>query len=119
MWLWAASDPDAARQFYGQTLGLRLVADEPFALVFAMGDGLTLRVQKVPQVADPAGTAVGWIVTDIVATLAERSGRGVVFERYDLPGRAENGICMFPDGAQVAWFKDPDGNILSLTQEPD
>jgi catechol 2,3-dioxygenase-like lactoylglutathione lyase family enzyme len=113
----AATDPTRARAFYETVLGLTFVADEPFALIFDCA-GTTLRVQKVQAVTPPAGTALGWVVEDIAATVEGLSARGVVFERFEGLPQDERGVMVFPDGAQVAWFKDPDGNILSATQVP-
>lgn len=111
----ATADADRARGFYEGVLGLTLREDSPFALVFD-ANGLVLRIQKVPSVAAAPYTALGWNVTDVRETVAGLMRRGVVFERY--PGLAQDdlGIWRSPGGAQVAWFRDPDGNILSLTQ---
>ena len=111
----ATRDPDRARAFYEGALGLRLVADEPFALVLD-ANGTTLRVQKVPELAPARHTALGWLVPDVAAAVRRLSERGVVFERY--PGLAQDdlGICAFAGGARVAWFRDPDGNVLSLAE---
>jgi len=110
--------PDAARAkaFYHELLGLRLVSDEQYALVFDAA-GIMLRVQKVKEVRQAQYTALGWSVPDIAAKVAELEKAGVKFERYGLPGQDEKGIWTPPGSStKVAWFKDPDGNILSLTQ---
>jgi catechol 2,3-dioxygenase-like lactoylglutathione lyase family enzyme len=109
----ATRDADAAKRFYGDVLGLRLVADESFALVFD-ANGTELRVQKVRELT-PHPFTVGWIVSDIAADVRELSARGVTFQRYDFMPQDELGIWTTP-GAQVAWFKDPDGNLLSIAQ---
>jgi catechol 2,3-dioxygenase-like lactoylglutathione lyase family enzyme len=111
----ATRDADRARAFYERVLDLRLVADEPFALVFD-AHGTTLRVQKVPELAPARHTALGWLVSDVGAAVRQLSARGVAFERY--PGLVQDdlGVCTFPAGSRVAWFKDPDGNTLSLTE---
>ena len=77
-----------------------------------------LRVTAAPAVAQPGYTVLGWRVDDIAATMAELSARGVEFRRYEGMGQDEAGVWTTPDGAQVAWFADPDGNTLSLTQFP-
>jgi catechol 2,3-dioxygenase-like lactoylglutathione lyase family enzyme len=111
----ATSEPDRARQFYGDVLGLRLVADEPAALVFD-ANGTMLRIAKVPELAPARHTVLGWSVADIASAVEELTGRGVAFERYEGFGQDERGIWTSPGGGRVAWFKDPDGNTLSLTQ---
>jgi catechol 2,3-dioxygenase-like lactoylglutathione lyase family enzyme len=113
----ATTDPARARTFYRDVLGLKLVADEPFALVFAAG-GTTLRVSKVQELSPAPFTVLGWNVRDITAAIGELTGRGVTFEHFEGIRQDESGICTFPGGAKVAWFKDPDRNLLSLTQFP-
>jgi catechol 2,3-dioxygenase-like lactoylglutathione lyase family enzyme len=112
----ATADADRAKAFYRDQLGLRLVSDEPFALVFDAG-GTMLRVQKVKEVRVAQYTALGWQVPDIAAKVDELEQAGVHFERYGFPGQDEKGIWTPPGSTvKVAWFKDPDGNVLSLTQ---
>ena len=111
----ATTNADRAREFYGGVLGLRLVADEPFALVFD-AHGTTLRVQKLPELAPARHTVLGWLVPDLVAAIRHFSARGVAFERYPGLPQDDLGIATFPGGGRVAWFKDPDGNTLSLTE---
>ena len=111
----ATANPEVAKKFYGETLGLRFVSQDPFALVFDAG-GTMLRVAVVRE-HQPAGyTVLGWSVPNIAAAVRELSGRGVVFERFQGMQQDASGIWQSPSGAQVAWFKDPEGNILSLTQ---
>jgi hypothetical protein len=94
---------------------LSLLADEPFALVFD-ANGVMLRVAKV-QALDPARhTVLGWRVSDIRATVEVLTNKGVLFERYTRLAQDETGIWTSPSGARVTWFKDADGNVLSLTQ---
>jgi catechol 2,3-dioxygenase-like lactoylglutathione lyase family enzyme len=114
----ATLQPERARKFYEETLGLRFVGDEPFALVFD-ANGTMFRVQKVQELAPANHTVLGWRVKDIHAEIKELAGRGVHFERF--PGLTQDklGVWTTPSGAKVAWFKDPDGNILSLTQLPE
>ena len=112
----ATTNADRAKAFYRDQLGLRLVSDEPFALVFDAA-GTMLRVQKVKEVPEAKYTTLGWNVPDIVATVEELGKAGVKFEHYGMPGQDEKGIWTPPGStAKVAWFKDPDGNILGLTQ---
>lgn len=111
----ATADAARARSFYRDVLGLRLVGDEPHALVFASGD-TTLRVQKVASVTPSQYTVLGWSVSDIEATMEHLRAGGVRFEVFGMPGQDESGVWTAADGTRVAWFKDPDGNLLSLTQ---
>lgn len=111
----ATTDSARARAFYGDVLGLRLLGDEAFALVFESG-GTTLRVQKVAKITPSQYTVLGWSVPDIDATMERLRAAGVRFESFGLPGQDASGLWTAGDGTRVAWFKDPDGNVLSLTQ---
>ena len=111
----ATAEPLAARRFYEGVLGLRLIEDSSFALVFAAGT-TSLRVQKVEFVTVAAYTALGWEVEDISTAVETLSNRGLHFERFPGMSQDEAGIWRTPDGSAVAWFRDPDGNTLSLTQ---
>jgi catechol 2,3-dioxygenase-like lactoylglutathione lyase family enzyme len=112
----ATADAERAKAFYRDQLGLKLVSDEHFALVFDAG-GTMLRVQRVKEVRVAPYTALGWQVPDIAAKVDELERAGVKFEHYGFPDQDEKGIWTAPGGAaKVAWFKDPDGNILGLTQ---
>lgn len=110
-------DPERARTFYRDTLGLRLVGDElPFALVFDV-HGVMLRVTVVADAAPARHTVLGWKVTDIGEAVWSLQKAGVAFQRYSPEmGQDELGIWTSPSGARIAWFHDPDGNVLSLTQ---
>jgi catechol 2,3-dioxygenase-like lactoylglutathione lyase family enzyme len=111
------TDPVKARAFYEDLLGLRLVADEkPFALVFD-ANGTMLRVTTVAEHQPAPFTVLGWEVDDIESTVKRLSAPGVEFQRY--PGLNDSnplGIWTAPSGARIAWFHDPDNNVLSLTQ---
>jgi catechol 2,3-dioxygenase-like lactoylglutathione lyase family enzyme len=109
------SKPVAAKEFYGDTLGFKLLSDDAYALAFAVGDSM-LRVSKMKQFTPESYTVLGWEVGDIGAAVRDLAARGVVFERYPGMPLDENGVCTFPNGDKVAWFKDPDGNVLSLSQ---
>jgi catechol 2,3-dioxygenase-like lactoylglutathione lyase family enzyme len=111
----ATRDPDRARTFYRDTLGLTLVSEDPFALVFDT-PGVMLRVTTVPHVAAAAYTVLGWRVPDIVTASDDLRNAGVTFERYAGMRQDKRGVWKSPSGALVAWFKDPDGNTLSITQ---
>jgi catechol 2,3-dioxygenase-like lactoylglutathione lyase family enzyme len=112
----ATADPDRAKKFYRDTLGLRLVSEQmPFALVFD-AHGTMLRVTVVKSVAPAGYTVLGWQVPDIVAAVKALSEAGVRFERYPGMQQDELGIWSAPGGARVAWFKDADGNTLGISQ---
>jgi catechol 2,3-dioxygenase-like lactoylglutathione lyase family enzyme len=112
-------DVARAKQFYRDTLGLRLVSEEPpFALVFE-ANGIMLRLGMGKELPPARGTVLGWQVSDIAAAVQELEQAGVHFERYDFVKQDALGIWTTPTGAKVAWFKDPDGNILSLSEHPE
>jgi catechol 2,3-dioxygenase-like lactoylglutathione lyase family enzyme len=109
--------PNDARQFYENALGLRFIEDTPFALIFDAA-GTTLRIAKVESHTPLPGTVLGWRVTDVRAAVHDLMERGVKFERYDVLDQDDLGVWVPPGGARagaVAWFKDPDGNLLSLS----
>lgn len=112
-------DVPRARDFYRDTLGLRLVKEEPpFALVFD-ANGIMLRLGMAKEIAPAHGTVLGWQVPDINESVRELAQNGVQFERYGGLNQDELGVWTSPTGAKVAWFKDPDGNILSLSEHPE
>lgn len=113
------TDAAKARAFYEGVLGLRLVADEkPFALVFD-ANGTMLRVTTVHELRPDPFTVLGWDVEDIEATVDRLTAAGVEFNRYKGVNDGDaRGIWNSPSGARVAWFKDPDGNVLGVTQFP-
>ena len=111
----ATSSAAKARRFYRDTLGLRLVDDNPFALVFD-AKGTMLRVQLVDEVTAPGYTVLGWQVKDIEATIKALKKKRVKFNVYPGMGQDALGIWTSPSGARIAWFSDPDGNTLSLTE---
>ena len=106
-----------AETFYRDVLGLNLRARSDGALVFDVGGG-DLRVAPVPSTAPSEHTVMGFAVGDVASVIAALSSRGVIFERFAGFPHAENGTVISPDGARVAWFRDPDGNILSVVQFP-
>jgi len=111
----ATQNAARARKFYEETLGLKLASDDPFALVFD-ANGTMLRVSKVQELSPAKHTVLGWQVANIRAEMEELMKRAVRFERFERLLQDELGVWQAPSGAQVAWFKDPDGNTLSLTQ---
>ena len=110
----ATIDAEKARPFYEETLGLKCLADDEFALVFEL-KGTVLRVQKVPEFEPHEFTTHGWRVEDIEAEVKELSAKGVEFARFPCFEQDELGIWDTP-GARIAWFHDPDGNLLSLSE---
>jgi catechol 2,3-dioxygenase-like lactoylglutathione lyase family enzyme len=111
----ATSSPASALTFYRDTLGLTLVEESPFAFVFD-AHGTMLRLTPVQKVAVGQYTVLGWEVKDIEATVRQLTDAGVTFSHY--PGMDQDalGIWQSPSRARIAWFKDPDGNTLSVTQ---
>lgn len=107
-------DIPTARAFYGDDLGLRVVEESPFALVVD-AHGTTLRLTPVPDFTPQPFTVAGWGVPDIVATARALAGRGIECVRFDGLEQDELGVWAAPGGARVAWFRDPDGNTLSLS----
>lgn len=111
----ATRDPGRAKAFYRDSLGLQLISEDPFALVFDVA-GTMLRVTAVQEVAAAKYTVLGWQVADIVRTARNLQEAGVPLERYAGMQQDELGIWNSPSGARVAWFKDPDGHTLNITQ---
>ena len=108
-------DSKQARSFYEDKLGFQFVSDDQFALVMNAG-GTMIRVAKAKDFTPAPYTVLGWEVTDIAAVVAWLTGRGVVFEKYPFIQDQKLGIWTTPGGDKVAWFKDPDGNVLSVSQ---
>jgi catechol 2,3-dioxygenase-like lactoylglutathione lyase family enzyme len=109
------TDAARAKAFYADALGLRFVSEDPFALVFD-ANGNMLRLTKMKEFTPQRFTILGWEVPDIQAAVTQLAAAGVKFERYDFLKQDELGIWTAPGGARVAWFLDPDGNNLSLSQ---
>jgi catechol 2,3-dioxygenase-like lactoylglutathione lyase family enzyme len=111
----ATTEPERAKKFYAGTLGLRLVSQDGFALTFHAG-GTMLRVATVKALTPAGYTVLGWMVPNIKDAIGELVKKGVAFERYGFFEQDALGIWSAPSGAKVAWFLDPDGNTLSLTE---
>lgn len=111
----ATRDLPRAVSFYRDKLGLPLVSQDEFAAVFD-ANGTMLRVTPVHEMAVAPYTVLGWHVADIAAAARQLMSNGVAFERYGFLPQDELGIWTAPGGTQVMWFKDPDGNTLSLSQ---
>ena len=109
-------DSDAARVFYEEKIGLRFISDDQFALVFQSG-GNMIRISRVGSFTPAPFTILGWESSNLERDVRDLSARGVKFERYDYMGPQDDlGIWTAPNGAKVVWFKDPDGNTLSIAQ---
>ena len=106
---------DACIRFYRDTLGFTFLRDDGFALVFD-AHATMLRIGKMPDFTPAQNTVLGWEVGDIGEAVSEFARKGVIFERYPNMGQDRDGIAAFPTGDKVAWFKDPDGNVLSFSQ---
>lgn len=111
------TDADKARVFYRDTLGLKLLSEDGFALVFD-ANGIMLRVTLVQSVQPQPYTVLGWQIDDTTKAVRAFAAAGVRFERYPHVPQDDDGIWTAPGGAKIAWFKDPDGNILSIAQIP-
>jgi catechol 2,3-dioxygenase-like lactoylglutathione lyase family enzyme len=113
----ATTDGKRARTFYESVLGLRLISEDDFAIVYDV-NGVSLRIQKVGQLRPQPFTVLGWSVPSIEVALSQLAAKGAVFERYSSLEQDPRGIWCSPSGAKVAWLKDPDGNVISLTELP-
>jgi predicted enzyme related to lactoylglutathione lyase len=111
------TNKEVAKDFYKEVLGLSFKSDDGFALVFSAA-GIMLRITSVRQFTPHEFAVLGWEAPDIIATIQGLIEKGVKFEIYDFAWMTqdENGAWTAPDGTKVAWFKDPDGNLLSITQ---
>ena len=111
----ATVDAARSRRFYETALGLTFVSEDQFAIVFELRES-QLRLQKVRELTPAQHTVFGWAVPSLEIATKELQRRGVAFERYSFLAQDENGIWTAPSGARIAWLKDPDGNVLSLTE---
>jgi catechol 2,3-dioxygenase-like lactoylglutathione lyase family enzyme len=108
-------DAQKARAFYEGNLGFQFISDDPFALVVRAGETM-IRIAKTQDFVPAPYTVLGWEVRDIKAVVRWLQKRGVAFEKYPFVQDHELGIWTAPNGNKVAWFKDPDGNVLSVSQ---
>jgi catechol 2,3-dioxygenase-like lactoylglutathione lyase family enzyme len=111
----STTDLAKARSFYEATLGLPIMDENAYACVFN-AHGTMLRITAVAEVTHPGYTVLGWRVTDISETVAGLESLGVVFARYDGMEQDAQGVWTTPNGDRIAWFTDPDGNVLSITE---
>lgn len=107
--------PELSKAFYQDTLGLKFVTDDTYAMVFE-GKNARVRVSRVPAVAPAQYAVLAFQVDDIDTTVAALTAKGVVFARFGFFVQAANGVWTAPDGTKVAWFHDPDLNLLSVVQ---
>jgi catechol 2,3-dioxygenase-like lactoylglutathione lyase family enzyme len=108
------TDYERARAFYEGKLGFEFVSLDQFALAMRAGKNM-IRITKVETFKPAQGTVLGWEVDDVKAVVLWLSSRDVVTEKYGFVPDQELGIWTAPSGDQVAWFKDPEGNVLSLS----
>jgi len=111
----ATVDSAKSRAFYEGVLGLRFIQEDAFACVFDAG-GVELRIQKLQSLTPQPHTMLGWSVSSIKDVVTHLAKKGVVMERYGFLEQDERGVWTSPSGAKIAWFKDPDGNLISLTE---
>lgn len=107
--------PDKAKKFYKDILGLKLLSEDNFALEFN-ANGTLLRIIIVQELKPQVFTVLGWNVDDISSTIKLLNNKNIFCEKYDFLEQDDLGVWTSPSGSKVAWFKDPDGNVLSLTQ---
>jgi predicted enzyme related to lactoylglutathione lyase len=107
--------PDKAKAFYKDVLGLNFLSQDNFALEFD-ANGTLLRVTTVQGLRPQQFTVLGWGVDDITSTIRSLNDKGIYCEKYDFLEQDDLGVWTAPSGSKVAWFKDPDGNVLSLTE---
>ena len=113
----ATTDAARSRVFYEGVLGLRLVSEDDFAIVYDI-KGIELRLLKVRELSPQPHTALGWLVDNIDPVVRDIAARGGRFERYPQLEQDAAGIWKSPSGARIVWLRDPDGNLLSLTEKP-
>ena len=111
------ADRDRAKPFYAGALGLPILSEDDFAVTFGLANGASMRLTALPGHKAADHTVLGWAVPDIVEAVIALKAKGVTFKVYEGFGQDEHAIWTSPaGGAKVAWFGDPDGNVLSLTQ---
>ena len=113
----AITDAARAVNFYVGTLGLTVRYEDDFALVLD-ANGVELRLQKVRALTPAGFTALGWEVRDVDAVVTALEEQGISLERYRWLEQDARGVWQAPSGARIAWFRDPDGNLLSVAQYP-
>ena len=116
----AVSDMSRAREFYEGKLGLRVSTDTGDNVAYACAEGTLIHIYSSPHAGQSTATLAGFLADDVEQVVEDLAAKGVVFEQYDEPPVVtdEKGIAAFEGGAKVAYFKDPDGNVLSIAQAP-
>ena len=111
------NDSERATKFYRDVLGFGVLGEDEYAVVLD-ANGTMVRLNKGRDFKPAQGTVLGWEVDDIHAAIRELAPRGVHFEQFNLPFMKQDqlGVWTPPNGDRVAWFKDPDGNVLSISQ---
>jgi len=107
--------PDKARSFYKDILGLKLLSEDNYALEFD-ANGTLLRITIVENFKPHPFTVLGWNVDNISSSIKLLNDKTIFCEKYDFLEQDKSGVWTSPNGSKVAWFKDPDGNVLSLTE---
>jgi len=110
-------NPEQSKQFYTDTLGLKLISEDVYALEFE-GSGIFLRITVVEKFEPHPFTVLGFKIEDIATQIKSLSKKGVEFEKYNYFEQDNLGVWNSPSNAKIAWFKDPDGNLVSLTEYP-
>ncbi len=111
------ADRTRAKPFYAGALGLPILTEDDFAVTLALAGGATIRLTDLPGHEPGPHTVLGWTVPDIRAAVADLKSRGITLRLYEGFGQDADGVWQAPGGgAKVAWFSDPDGNVLSVTQ---
>jgi hypothetical protein len=111
----STAEPAVARAFYEGNLGLAVLAADDYGVMYDV-NGRRLRLSFVQELRPAPYSVLCWVVPEIRGVIAALKGKGVVFERYEWMEQDVAGVWASPDGTQVAWFKDPGGNVLSLAQ---
>ena len=112
-----AKDLDGTRRFYEDVLGVQVITEDPGGILYRSGDS-TFSLYPTEYAGTAQHTLGAFMVNDVEAAVADLRGKGVTFEEYDMPGlKTVNGIAEL-GGFKGAWFKDPEGNILSVVQTP-
>jgi catechol 2,3-dioxygenase-like lactoylglutathione lyase family enzyme len=110
----STTNHDKAREFYQDKLGLKLLSEDSFGMEFEAA-GAHIRISVVEKLMPQPFTVLGWDTDDIISTVSMMSNKGISFERYPFIEQDDFGIWTSPGGTRVAWFKDPDNNILSIS----
>ena len=108
--------PSVAREFYEKKLRLNLLSQDKYGIEFEANEA-HIRLSVVEKLTPQPFTVLGWDTDDIVSAINDLSANGIIFERYNFIEQDENGIWTAPGGTRVAWFKDPDGNLLSVSDK--